>query len=228
MKCSLRQLTCVVSLLLLFLSTGLAEVLDEEGIRKLAVQELRKTFGDRVKLKEIHIFLSRPIHYQRIERRSLNLTKGSPRGSFHIYLRTKKGLRRVSASLDVLWRCEVLVATEEIPKGERLYPWQTALELRYMSRCPKSSISQEELLNYVALRHIQKGEPIRKSYLKKEPLVRRGDEVDVIFRSGNLEIGFRGEALDTGFYGDTVRVRSLNTGKILRGRVVSEGSVLVR
>ncbi|MDQ7081791.1 MAG: flagellar basal body P-ring formation chaperone FlgA [Aquificota bacterium] len=128
----------------------------------------------------------------------------------------------------MLWRCEVLIATERIPKGERLYPWQTALERRYMSRCPKQSLSQEELLNYVTLKQIKKGELHKEELPEKMPLVRRGDEVDVIFRSGNLEIGFRGEALDTGFYGDTIRVKSLNTGKVLRGRIVSEGSVLVR
>ncbi len=41
--------------------------------------------------------------------------------------------------------------------------------------------------------------------------------MNVIFRSGNLEISFSGEALDNGFLGDTVRVRSLNTKKIIRG-----------
>ncbi|WP_457600409.1 flagella basal body P-ring formation protein FlgA [Hydrogenivirga sp.] len=34
--------------------------------------------------------------------------------------------------------------------------------------------------------------------------------------------------MDTGFYGDTIRVKSLNTGKILRGKVVSENSVILK
>jgi flagella basal body P-ring formation protein FlgA len=138
-------------------------------------------------------------------------------------------MRRISVSLELEWRCGLLTAVEEIRRGDRVYPWMVAYEERFMERCPRQSIaSEDELINYVALRTIKKGEVLKKSFLKREPLIRRGAEVDVLFRRGNLEISFRGEALDTGFYGDLIRVKSLNTGKVLRGKVISENVVLIR
>ncbi len=228
MKCYLRQLTCVVSVLIL-LATASAGVIDEKKVKVLAIQELRKSFGDRVRLVGVRVFISKPISFTGIERKSLNVREGEPRGSFYLYLRTKRGLRRITATLDLRWRCAVLIAQEDIARGERVFPWQVGYKEMYLGRCPRKEISStEELINYIALRYIKKGERVKKSFLKKEPLIRRGDEVDVVFRKGALEISFKGKALDTGFYGDTIRVKSLNTGKILRGRVISEEAVLVK
>jgi len=228
MKCYLRRLTYVVSIFLL-LSTALSGSLYSGSVRKLAQEELSSRFGSDVRLKSLSVFLRKPVEFLEIERRVLNVRKGEPRGSFHIYLKTKRGLRRVTAILELEWRCSLLVAQETLLKGERVYPWQVSYEDRFMGRCPKQRIdSPEELINYVAIRTVRKGEVLMKSFLKKEPLVRRGQEVNVIYRSDGLEISFVGKALDMGFYGNIVRVRSLNTGKVLRGRVISEGSVLIR
>ncbi len=229
MRCFPRPLTCAVKLILILSAVSLAGVLDGEKARELALRKIKEEFGDRVKIKEVSLFISKPIHYRKLERVELSVREGMPRGSVHIYLLTDRGTRRVSLVLDLLWRCEVFVAAEDIGRGERIYPWQVVLKSLYMSRCPRQGIEDpEELVNYITLRSLRKEEVIKKSYLKKEPLVRRGEEVNIIFRRGNLEISFVGKALDNGFLGDTIRVRSANTGKILRGRVISEGSVLVK
>ncbi len=229
MRCSLRPLTCAVKLILILSAVSLAGVLDREKARDIALRKIKEEFGDRVKVESVSLILSGPIRYRKVDRVVLSVREGVPRGSVHIYLLTDRGTRRVSLVLDLLWRCEVFVITENIGRGERIYPWQVVLKSLYMRRCPRQGIEDpEELMNYVALRPLRKEEVIRKGYLKKEPLVRRGEEVNVIFRKGSLEISFVGEALDNGFLGDTIRVRSANTGKILRGRVISEGSVLVK
>ena len=228
MKCYLRRLTYVVSLLLL-VSTALSGSLDKEKVEELVKEELHLHFKRDVRLKNLHVFLRKPIEFVSIDRKVLSVRRGEPRGNFHLYLKTKRGFRRITASLELEWKCSLIVAQEDLLKGERVYPWQVAYEERFMGRCPRQDIEPtEELINYVVLRTVKKGEVLVKSYLKKEPLVRRGQEVSVIYRSGNLEISFNGKALDTGFYGDVIRVRSFNTGKLLRGRVISEGSVLLK
>ena len=229
MRCSPRLQTCVVKLVLFLFLISFGGVLDKERAQKIALEKLREEFGERVKVDRISLILSRPVEYRKLERVELSVREGFPRGYVHLYLSTNKGMRRVTLLLDLRWRCEVLIVTENIGRGERIYPWQVSLRREYLSRCPRQGIEDpEELVNYVALKNIPRGEPLRMGYLKKEPLVRRGEVVSIIFRRGSIEISFTGEALDNGFLGDTVRVRSANTGKILRGRVVSEGSVLVR
>ena len=229
MRCSPRPLTYVVKLLLVLALVSFGGVLDEREAKEIALRKVEEELGSRIKVERVSLILSRPVRYKKIERVDLSLREGAPRGFVHIYLLTDRGMRRISVFLDVLWKCKVLTATEDIQRGERIYPWQVSLENLYMKRCPRQEIENtEELINYVALRTITKGSIIKKSLFKREPLVRRGEQVNVIFRRGNLEISFTGEALENGFLGDVIRVKSSNTGKILRGRVVSEGSVLVR
>ncbi|WP_457600259.1 flagellar basal body P-ring formation chaperone FlgA [Hydrogenivirga sp.] len=228
MRCSPRLLTYVVSILFT-VAVAIGGVIDEITIRRLAEEELEKAYDGEVQLIQLRTYIRKPVEFVRIERKVLNVRRGYPRGSFHLYLKTDRGSRRLSATLDLRWRCSLLVAQEDIGRGERVYPWQVTWEERFMGKCPQQGIRDVEgLINYVALRDIKKEEPVNKSYLKKEPMIRRGEEVDVVFRKGNLEISFRGKALDTGFYGDTIRVKSLNTGKILRGKVVSENSVILK
>ncbi len=229
MKCYLRRQICVVSLLLLLITLSFGQVLDIDKVKRLVGKELKGAFGDKVQVVNIYVYLRKPVRYKGIEKINLSVREGNPRGSVHLYIKTEKGIRRITATLDLKWKCEVLIALEDMERGERLYPWFFSFENIYMERCPQAVLDNtEELMNYVALRDIKKGSILKKSFLKKEPLIRRGEEVNVIFRSGNLEISFSGKALDTGFYGDIIRVKSLNTGKILRGRVISEGSVLIK
>lgn len=231
MKCYLKRQTYVVKLIVLLLcsSLSLGGVLTEDKALRIAKEKLQEEFGDKVKLNRVSVYISKPIEFVSIEKTSLRAREGSPRGSLHIYLKTKKGLRRVSVSLDLLWRCRVFVALEDIPVGERLYPWQVTLEERFLRRCPKQSIQDpQELINYVAMRKIPKGEVLRKSKLKREHLVKRGDEITLIFRKGALEINFVGTALENGYYGEVIRVRSANTGKVLRGKVVSENALILK
>jgi len=228
MRCSLRRLTCVVSVLLL-VSLAFTAVLDGKALRRIAEEKLRERFGDRVKLSEILFHLPRPLSYREIERVTLSVGEGNPRGSLHLYLRTERGFRRVTVNLRLLWLCRVPVASEHIGRGERLYPHTVEFREEYMERCPRSGIGDRgELVNYVAIREIRAGEVVRTALLKREPLIRRGDGVDILLRRGNIEIVLRGEALDTGFYGDLIRVRVSGKRKVLRGRVVSEGAVVVR
>lgn len=231
MKCCLRLPTCVGKLLclqILIISLSFSSLLTEDKVRSLAEEKLSERFGDTVRLSSFDTAVRLPLKYEEIKRIKLSAREGYPRGTLHIYLKTRRGSRVVSVSLNLKWKCEILVASERIKRGERIYPWQVALKETFKSRCPKRDIEDpQELINYVALRNIRKGMPIKKSYLKKSPLVVRGQEVDVVYRSGNVEISFPATALENGFWGDTVRVKSKNTGKILIGRVMAEGVVVL-
>jgi len=229
MRCSPRRLTYAVKLTLLLFLFSFGEVLDVKKAEEIALRRLEEEYGERVRVEKVSVLLSRPITYQKLDKVELSLREDSPKGSVFIYLTTDKGARRVSILLTLKWRCEVFVATEDLEKGERVYPWQVSKEEVYLEGCQRWSVaSPEEFVNFITLRRIAKGSPLERSSLRKEPLVKRGEEVNVVFREGNLEISFTGKALDNGFLGDTVRVLSANTGKVLKGRVISEGSVLVR
>ena len=194
----------------------------------MAREEVSTRFGDRVRVTGVEVFLPKDITYSKIIKKELSVREGFPRGSFHLYLQTPKGRKRVSVRLSLLWACDVLVFGEDLSRGERVYPWMIEKRKEYMNRCPRQSIDTDEVINYITLRNVRRGDLVKKSYLKRDHLVKRGDEVEIVIRSGAIELIVQGEALENGFMGDTIRVKREGSGKVLRGRVVSEGKVVVK
>lgn len=228
MRCFPRLPICVVSLIILLSISVWGGVLNEKRVEEIVKEKIGELYGKEIRIVELDPHLREPISYQRIRKVRIKLRRGEPRGYAYIYLRTGRSEKIVTVILRVKWRCELYVLNEDVGRGERIYPWMVVLEETYRDRCPRQYIEDtRQLINYVALKPLSRGEALKKSTLKPEPLVRRGEDVNVIYRSGNLEISFTGEALENGFYGERIRVRSANTGKILRGRVVGEGSVVV-
>ena len=159
----------------------------------------------------------------------LSIREGLPRGSAVVVLSSADMRRKVGVSLDLLWKCRLLVTVEPVRRGERVFPHRVEERESFVQRCTPSPFkSPEELIDYVALRDIPVGSDISRSLLSKKPMVRAGDKVTILYRRGGLEIRFEGRALGRGFYKDEVPVRSLNTGKVLRGRVIADGIVVVR
>ncbi len=220
MRCSLKLLTCVVSLIpLLSFSLTLSE-LESEIKRKL-----REVYGDKAKLKAITVY-ARSLPPSRDFHVSLRVSEGNPRGRATLLVNYKGKTLLFTVGLDLLWRCKVLVASEDLLTGERAYPWLFEEKEIYLERCPREVPG--DLINHTLLKGLRKGEILRRRHLRRTPLVRSGEEVRVTLRRGNLEITLRGVVLESGFFGDTVRVRVGSRGKILRAVVVGEGSVEIR
>ena len=213
MKCFLRRLTSAVSF---FLLLSLAFSLD---LRGLAEKELRKAFGEEVRLESFRVLASRlPEDYDRVE---LKAVRGNPRGYLYIY----RGNKVFSVALNLLWKCRVLIAKRDIYPGERLSKENTEGIYKYLKRCPK--IPEGSLSNFVARKFIEAGSPIERKFLRKEFLVKRGERVRVFYESGSIRIEFESVAYDNGYYGDSVRVRSPFSEKLIRGTVVGEGIVKI-
>ncbi|MDQ7081679.1 MAG: flagellar basal body P-ring formation chaperone FlgA [Aquificota bacterium] len=224
MRCSLKRLTCVVKLFLIpFVSFGIT-LSEIEGLIRKKVKEL---YGDRVRIRGITVYARTVPKADRVSVR-VSVREGHPRGRATLVFEKDGKVRFISAGLDLLWRCRVLVASENMGAGERLYPWLLEERYVYLERCDGGLPPLDSLINYTLIRGIGKGERITRSNIRKTPLVKFGEEVKVTLRRGGLEITVPGRVLDTGFYGDTVRVRVGFTGKVIRARVVGEGSVEVK
>ncbi len=159
----------------------------------------------------------------------LSVREGFPRGSALVSLWASNLRRRVGVSLELLWKCRRFVVLEPVRKGERLFPHQVEEREDYVPECPLTPFkSAEELIDYVALRDIPQGREVKRNFLSKKPMVRAGERVTVLYRRGGLEISFEGIALEKGYYREEVSVKSLNTGRTLRGKVIADGTVMIR
>ncbi|KEG19789.1 flagella basal body P-ring formation protein FlgA [Bartonella bacilliformis Peru38] len=88
-------------------------------------------------------------------------------------------------------------------------------------------IDMKQVLNKVATRPLRAGRPIALTALGDPVLVERGQTIKLIFQSDNLQITAIGVVLQSGSSGDVVRVRNADSGRIVMGIVLQNGSVRV-
>jgi flagella basal body P-ring formation protein FlgA len=85
----------------------------------------------------------------------------------------------------------------------------------------------EELDGKVARRTLLPGRYVPAGAVRDPWLVEQGAAVQVTFVAGGLEIAASAVTLQPGAAGDVVRVRNLDTGKIVSGTVMADGTVRV-
>ena len=85
-----------------------------------------------------------------------------------------------------------------------------------------------EALGKALRQPIHDGRVVTPAMLTRPKLVKRGDEVMILSQGGSFEVRMRGSALGDGAEGDRIRVRNLNSKRIVEGRIDADGSVIVR
>ena len=78
-----------------------------------------------------------------------------------------------------------------------------------------------------SVRNMPAGAVVRASDLVAPRLVRRGEPVNIVVRSGGLTISTQGRALASGGVGDMVRVVAASTNRTLDGIVDGNGAVRI-
>ncbi|WP_420107506.1 flagellar basal body P-ring formation chaperone FlgA [Mesorhizobium qingshengii] len=85
----------------------------------------------------------------------------------------------------------------------------------------------EELNGKIAKRTLLPGRYIPTTAIREAWLVEQGAAVQVFFIAGGLTISATAVTLQPGAAGDLVKVRNIDSGKILSGTVMADGSIRV-
>lgn len=85
----------------------------------------------------------------------------------------------------------------------------------------------EHIIGKSARRSLADGKPLTSSDLRQPQLVSRGSMVIMHYRTANMIITAHGTARENGTTGDTVRVRNVNSGKIVEAIVTGPDTVAV-
>ncbi|GAA0758950.1 flagellar basal body P-ring formation chaperone FlgA [Ideonella azotifigens] len=121
---------------------------------------------------------------------------------------------------------EVGVALVALNANQPIAERDVALERRDISTLPDASSDLAELVGMSPRRALRAGQVLQKRMLSAPLLVRRGESVRIVARSGPVEVTNAGEAMDPGRLNETVRVRNSRTGRILRARITGAGEVV--
>ena len=159
------------------------------------------------------------------------LTQAEPKGRFSLRVELLAEGRQIetgTAVLEIRRAADLWVPTRTIQRGEILSP-----ELFTVKRIDVTSIT-EPMLNDLSHRDgcrakqlLIAGRPVPLGRLEKVPDVENGTPVTLIGAAGCLEIQARGIALQNGYVGEIVKVKNIDSRKILTGRVTSAATVAI-
>jgi len=133
------------------------------------------------------------------------------------------GVSALAASIELpVPRHTIAPGTEISNKDliERKFPSRTAQQFAVTTH-------RSQLVGMVARRTLLPGQPIPSRSVEKPVLVRRGEPARLVFREQGLVIIMQVEALQNGGAGSFVRVRNIDSGLVVSGRVQEDGTIRV-
>ena len=161
---------------------------------------------------------------QRVQLEPGKLTPGRITLRFAVQEADGSTLRRVAGMANLLLWVSVPAAARPLSKGDSLTP-QGVTFMRANAAQLRDLPWDGQGGPWRLTRSVATGEPIFRSDLVSELMIRRGDVVNLVYSRGNLHMSARGEALADGEPGATIAVRNLQTKKQVYG-IARDGSTV--
>ncbi len=133
-------------------------------------------------------------------------------------------LRRIRGKINIMRSYKVLTARYDLEKGHKVSTGDIIEEIHYSFR-KLPEISEGELIGKVLISRHRSGEIIKKAYLKKEIIVKKGQKIRISKTSDSLNISLLGIALNSGGIGDSIKVKSLGTKSTYSCQIVNKNKI---
>ena len=137
-------------------------------------------------------------------------------------------LRKMSITADVRIQMPVLVAAHNLKRGEQIEP--TFFEFRKSDVTKLRGayyIDENELKALRMSRSLSAGDVLTDQHVERIPIVKRGELVRILARGDLFEVTTEGTAMQDGGKGDLIRVKNVDSGKVIRGYVINSGLIEV-
>ena len=132
----------------------------------------------------------------------------------------------VSGSINVFGK--VVVAAEPLLRGRAISEAQVKVVERELSGLSYGYFERpDKLQGMLADRAIPAGTVLTPNMVDAPQLVNRGDRVTLLADGDRIQVRMRGEAMSDGTKGERIRVKALDTQRVIEGWVVSRGVVKV-
>lgn len=135
---------------------------------------------------------------------------------------------RFNVPLAVKEWVEVPVAKRPLPRGSVVSSSDMVMARADLSEVPVDAAREvEQIVGYETTHAIGYGEVFRKKKLSIPPVVARGSQVTILYKTALLEATAAGTALEDGVEGQRISVRNDASRKTVSGEVVQPGLVRV-
>ncbi len=119
-----------------------------------------------------------------------------------------------------------LVTTRPLARGAALSPADVQIVESDVSASGYGYFQTlDQIEGLIARRPLPAGTVLNPTMVKAPRLIRRGDRVTLVNAAGPIRVEMAAEAISDGTRGERIRVRALNSGRVIDGWVVSAGVV---
>ncbi|NOY13721.1 MAG: flagellar basal body P-ring formation protein FlgA [Deltaproteobacteria bacterium] len=122
---------------------------------------------------------------------------------------------------------EILVAADNLRRGEVLSPENVSPEQRDISRLKQPLFAGDEIYGKRLKRSLRLGQPLSRNQVEFPPMIKRGERVVIQAQRAGLVLSAAGEAKENGLLDETIRVMNIGSHKEVLCRVVAPGRVTV-
>ncbi|MEE9441138.1 MAG: flagellar basal body P-ring formation chaperone FlgA [candidate division Zixibacteria bacterium] len=157
------------------------------------------------------------------------LTQSNPRGRFPMRVEiyrddamTGKG----SVTLEVRIFADLPVPIRRISRNDILTPQMFSLKRFDVTSIREKMLTDlSQMENIRARQNLSEGRYVSLNKIEKIPDVENGMPVSIIASSGIFEIRAKGMALQRGYIGESIKVKNIDSKKIIMGKITSPGVV---
>lgn len=146
-----------------------------------------------------------------------------PSGSMLVSVSTARETAWIPVRLKVFRKA--VVAKRMVPLGQILQPEDIEVVEADVSHVREEPVRISDLVGVEAAQSLRAGQVIFPSLLKRMELVRRGQLIKLISGGDGFEVAISAIAEQAGRRGEIIKVKNLETGKMLMGQVVESGEV---
>lgn len=123
---------------------------------------------------------------------------------------------------------EVVTSTRPLKRAGIIEPGDVMLRERDISLINQGYLTDvEQAIGQKLVRPMVNDQVITLVHLEQAEVVRKGDQVVITARSGTLSVRMPGEALANGGMSEQIRVKNLNSQRVIKAQVTAPGQVEV-
>lgn len=122
----------------------------------------------------------------------------------------------------------VVVSRRPLVRGQALSADDLILSEVDVSGIHKAYFNRiEEVIGLRSKKSIASGKTLHAGLLERAKWVKRGNQVEIIANFGGLEVRMKGKAMADGRRGDLIKVKNLDSGRVITGTVAGTGVIHV-
>lgn len=133
--------------------------------------------------------------------------------------------KKIWAKVSVTYMEDVVVLSEPVNRGEVITEEMLTVEQRDTLRLKNSALRDPaEVVGKNATKNLKAGDLLSRNAVELPVVVKRGDRVTVVAENNGFRVSILAVAMESGSRGDTIKVKNLDSRKIIQAEVVDDST----